>query len=166
MLANAPSLMPKIAFVKLDEFMSELEGIDKPIRGGVAVYGSAAAYALVWEFGALKNVGPKTVMGANGRIFSKQAPEGYVGIHQDDLFDIVVAELKNATIVGRTPSETKLRLEIISDNISQKWARLISDSAPADTGDLRAQIQYVESGDSILDLSSSSGDEGSVSFSF
>lgn len=146
--------------------------MDKPIRGGVGVFGSAAAYALVWEFGSLtmEKPGPKTLWGTNPKgeraILTKQAPEGYVAIHDDDLFKIMVAELKGAKLIGNNADETRILLEVVTDNISQAWAKVIADSAPVDSGDLRSQIQYIDSGDDLLSEGVSGAAQAEATFFF
>ena len=135
--------------------MVQFEGIAEPVVGGIAIFGSAAAYGLVWEYGApppwhIKKPGPKTVYGSNptgkgGDIFSSQAPAGYIAIHEEEFWPIIEEEMATVQFKSSTADGIRLELEIAMDNASQRIARIVSDSAPADSGDLRSQIQYVDS---------------------
>jgi len=150
MFIPGPSLFPLIAIQRLDEFLSEFEGMDS-ISGGVAVYGSAAAYALVWELGSkrLKSPGPKTLWSVNREgevaILTRQAPLGYVGFVSDQFWPIIEKELATIKFSSKTTAGIRIEIEVALDNASQAIARIISDAAPVDTGDLRSQIQYVDS---------------------
>lgn len=157
-MAYLPSsiLTPSIEFKNLAGFLAELEGMDEPVIGGVGVYGSAAAYALVWEYGApppwrMKKPGPKTLWGTNPlgetKIMTRTAPEGYIAIHEDDVWPILEEELGKVKFSSGTTDGIRLELEVAVDNAGQRLARLISDSAPVDSGDLRSQIQYIDSAD-------------------
>jgi hypothetical protein len=151
-----PALTPSLTFKNLAGFLAELEGLDEPVIGGVGVFGSAADYALVWEYGApppwkIKKPGPKTLWGINPlgeqKIMTRTAPEGYISIHEDELWPILEEELSKVKFSSGTSDGIRLELEVAVDNASQRFARLVSDSAPVDTGDLRSQIQYIDSAD-------------------
>jgi hypothetical protein len=148
-----PSLTPTLTFDKLDSFLVEFENLGT-ISGGVAVYGPAAAYALVWEYGApppwhIKKPGPKTLWGTNAlgetKIMTRTAPDGYIAIHHDDLWPLLEKELSYVKFSSKNEDGIRLELEVAVDNATQAWARMISDSAPVDSGDLRSGIDYVES---------------------
>lgn len=146
-----PSLAPLVIFPDLNKFLEEFEGIGT-VSGGVGVFGSAAAYALVWELGSKReNTGPKTVWGVNRkgekRIFSSQAPEGYVGVISDEFWPIIEEEIGHLHFRGTKAKDIRLELEVVIDNAMQRIARIISDAAPVDSGDLRSQIQYIDSGE-------------------
>jgi hypothetical protein len=153
-----PSLRPLVVFPDIYKFLSEFEGIGS-VTGGVGVFGSAAAYALVWELGSLrlKKPGPRTIWGTNRNgekmIMSSQAPEGYVGVISDQFWPIIEQEVGKLTFRGTDARSIRLELEVVVDNAMQRIARIISDAAPVDSGDLRSQIQYVDSGE-ISDLES------------
>lgn len=150
-----PSLAPLVVFTEIEKFLQEFEGIGS-VSGGVGVFGSAAAYALVWELGSLrlKQPGPRTVWGTNRegekRIMSSQAPEGYVGVISDEFWPIIEEELGHLSFKGTDSHEIRLELEVVIDNAMQRIARIISDAAPVDSGDLRSQIQYIDSGEMDL----------------
>lgn len=144
-------MAPLVIFPNLQQFLKEFEGIGS-VTGGVGVFGSAAAYALIWELGSLReHTGPKTVWGTNRdgdrRIFSSQAPEGYVGVVSDEFWPIIVEELGHLTFRGTDSHSIRLELEVVIDNAMQRIARIIADAAPVDSGDLRSQIQYIDSGE-------------------
>lgn len=163
MFIPGPSLLPLVALQKLDTFLSEFEGMDS-ISGGVAVYGSAAAYALVWELGSkrLKSPGPKTLWSVNREgeiaILTKQAPLGYVGFVSDQFWPIIEQELSSVKFKSSTAAGLRIEIEVAIDNASMRIARILSDAAPVDSGDLRSQIQYVDSAEmssqSMTDLAS------------
>jgi hypothetical protein len=129
--------------------LGALAGIQTSMSVGVGVFGSAAAYALVWELGSrrLKNPGPKTCWGANrfGEtvILTKQAPMGYVGIHAGDAQKILSDEVGSVKMDLGDLNRSKLNLEVALDNAAQAIARIMSDSAPVDSGDLRSQIMSI-----------------------
>lgn len=148
-----PSYLPFVLLSKTDSF-GELAKIDSSMAVGVGVFGSAAAYALVWELGSrrLKSPGPKTVWGKNryGKkvILTAQAPEGYVGIHAGDAKEILNEELGTVKWALNDLNMSKLRLEVALDNAAIRIARIMSDSAPVDSGDLRSQIMSISTDES------------------
>jgi hypothetical protein len=150
MIIPGPNVTPSLMFTALDKFMAEFEGQIEPVYGGIAIYGPAASYGLVWEFGSsrMKKPGPKTLWGVNPlgepAILSKQAPAGYIAIHEDEFWPIILEEMSRVEFRSDTPDGIKLELEIAMDNASQRIARIVSDSAPVDSGDLRAGIQLVD----------------------
>lgn len=155
-IPSKPVVVPKIEFQGLTNFLAEFEGLDEPIQGGIGVFGSAAAYALVWEYGApppwrMKKPGPKTLWGMNPKgeikIMTRTAPEGYISIHEDEMWPILAEEIAKVKFNSKTADGIRLELEVAIDNASQRFARIVSDSAPFDSGDLRSQIQYVDSED-------------------
>lgn len=147
MFIPAPLISPLLSIQSIPDYLSDLEDI-QDISGGIGVYGSAAAYALVWELGSrrLKRPGPKTLWSVNRdgniAILTRQAPRGYVGFISDQFWPIIEEELSKVNFASRS---LKMQLEIAMDNASQKIARLVSDTAPVDSGDLRSQIQGVDS---------------------
>lgn len=158
MYIPSPSLMPLIS-IPITNYLSQLDDVGDDITGGVGVYGSAAAYALVWELGSrkLKSPGPKTLWSVNRdgdiAILTRQAPRGYVGFLSGEFWPIIEAELMS---VDFGQPNIRLRLEVAMDNASQKIAKLVSEAAPVDSGDLRSQILGVDSDEASM-LSQSSG---------
>ena len=147
-LHSRPSYLPLIKVANQASF-GELANIDSSFSVGVGVFGSAAAYAMVWELGSrtLLTPGPKTTWGVNRKgekaILTKQAPAGYVGIHSDDAYALLSQEMATVKWDMSDLAMSKLRLEVALDNTVLALARMISDSAPVDTGDLRSQIMSI-----------------------
>lgn len=160
MFVPSPPLTPLVSYAdSVDDYLSDLANIPPTVSGGIGVYGSAAAYALVWELGATKrkSPGPKTLWSVNWKgdivILTRQAPRGYVGFISDQFWPIIEEELDK---VDFGASSLNLRLEVAMDNASQRIARLVSDTAPVDSGDLRSQIMAVDSDEASF-LSTASG---------
>jgi len=161
-----PSLLPNpiCIFEDLETQFSNLEGLDS-VSVGVGVFGPAAAYALVWELGSLrlKKPGKKTMWGINRdgakRIFSTQAPGGYVGILSDSFWPIITNHLKD---VDFSSSNIQLEFEVAMDNAAQEIANLIREWAPVDTGSLQSEIQSISS-DEFSDLADAYA-QGDTSF--
>jgi len=163
-----PSLRPLIAFQNLDTYLEEFKNIGN-LSGGVAVYGSAAAYALVWELGSLrmKQPGPKTLWSVNRNderaILTKQAPFGYVGYISEEFWPIIQEELQKVNYSSKDSRRMRLELEVALDNASHKIAELVRSFAPVDSGDLRSQIQGVDSDEtSLLSTAISSESAGTL----
>jgi hypothetical protein len=144
-----------IDFTPLREFFVALAKEDVKVEAGVGVEGSAAAYALVWEFGNIRQTkpGPKTVLGTNPKtgevaFFSTQAPHGYVRVLLPLLRKIMMDECARMTFTDLSKIESDLKATAI--RITQRFAELISAQAPKDSGDLRSQIKPILPGDSLL----------------
>jgi hypothetical protein len=134
---------------ELPAFMQEFVSLGK-ITVGVGVYGSAAAYALVWELGSrrLKSPGPKTMWSTNRdgerAILTTQAPHGYV-TPTDEFWPIIEEEVGRINFGNaKTSKEAALRLEVALDNASHRIAAIIAQRAPVDSGDLRSQIMGID----------------------
>lgn len=137
---------------KLDEIYSELEQ-DNNISSGVGVFGPAAAYALVWEFGNLRQhqQGPRTVMGVNlatgAQVWmSSQAPWGYVRASEADMWLVIEEEIKKARL-GNTRAEVWKQLNEVATRIAVKCSRIIREAAPEDSGELKSNIIPLLPGD-------------------
>jgi hypothetical protein len=146
---SRPNYLPLLV-TDLEKFLKTFPGAQK-LSSGVGVFGTAEAYALVWELGSrrLLKYGPvpKTLWSTNRlgeqAILTKQAPKGYVGINAKKAKKIFKEELAKVKINMQNMNLSKLRLEIALDNAALRLARIISDSAPVDSGDLRSQIQSI-----------------------
>lgn len=149
MIIPGPSFVPLVVTENIDAFLPDFSGLTNLV-GGVGVYGPAAAYALVWELGSrrLQKPGPKTMWSTNRNgervILTKQAPFGYVGIHEDECWTIIREEIAKVDFSG-SAKRIRLELSVAIDNASLRCAQLIRSSAPVDSGDLRAGIQMVDS---------------------
>lgn len=151
-------LVPGVLFEKLDEFLLEFEQHDREIKSGVAVVGDAAAYALVWEWGNLRQQksGPKTVLGTNpdGEMvwLSSQAPFGWIRLHEDEYWDALKHELSKAKFDQPNAHAMTLELEKRAFNASKLIAEIMKEAAPKDSGDLADAVVAVSPSDSILDM--------------
>jgi hypothetical protein len=165
-----PKLAPRMSIQNLEQFLIQIEGIDRPLSGGVAVYGVAAAYALVPDYGWDRGPGPRTLWSTNvkGRkaIMSRQAPTGYAAIHEKEFWPIIQDELSKVKFDARSETEMRLRLEVAVDNASQRMAHIIAESAPVDSGDLKSGVQIIDSADSSLDLGDIAKAEGQANIFF
>ena len=127
------------------------------INAGVEVRGDAAAYALVWEFGNVRQhtKGPKTTLGVNlmtgERVWlTIQAPFGYVRVNEQEYWQIIKKNLQKLNLGGRTKQEIRASLEAVAYQCAQEICLLIQDTVPVDTGYLRDSIFPVEPGDPDL----------------
>lgn len=130
---------------------------DGPVRGGVVVEGDAAAYALVWEWGNVRQVkeGPKTVKGINPDgeevWLSVQAPFGYIRIHEPDFLRILMEKL-SAIDFSKASTGKQIRDEMkkASAASGEAIAELLREFAPRDKGDLREALQAADPDDPDL----------------
>ncbi|MGI4815926.1 MAG: hypothetical protein ACRYGG_21690 [Janthinobacterium lividum] len=159
MYIPGPPVRPLIDIQSISTYLNEFENIGD-VSGGVGVFGSAAAYAMVWELGSfrLKKPGPKTMWSVNrfGQkvILTKQAPLGYIGVIDDTFFPIIEKELMSVDFSNKTSKRLNKDLTAALNRASKRIADLIRLIAPEDSGDLKAQIQAVNAGDSLLGASS------------
>lgn len=150
---------PTVLFDRLDEFLLEFEEQDELVQSGVVSEGEAAAYALVWEWGNMRQTqkGPKTTMGINPdgqRVWlSIQAPFGYIRIHQGEFWKIILEQMEKARFDSPDTGVISDELRKVAFHSAKKIAKLIRDSAPVDSGELRGSIKAVEPDDyATLDM--------------
>jgi len=152
-----PTVYPTIMFDKLDEFLLELEEHDKEISVGVASVGPASAYAMVWEWGNIRQTkeGPKTVQGINpdGETvwLSIQAPFGYIKLNENLYWAIIKQELDKIQFKGTTAREITEELNQAGIRAMKRIVKVIADHAPFDKGDLSKSFQVVYPDDILLD---------------
>jgi len=151
-----PSLV--MQFDGLDKFLSEFELPSRTIQAGVASMGEAAAYALVWEFGNVRQgkEGPKTTRGYNpmtGEVvwMTIQRPYGYIRINEGLYWSIARDEMSKLTFRGSTPQAIVKELEACSVNVMKRIAKLLQDTAPVAKGILSDSFVVVKPGDSLLE---------------
>jgi hypothetical protein len=153
----ASFLLPKLLVD--DAFLRQLDTLklpEKEIAGGVVSEGGAAAYALVWEHGNVRQTkpGPKTVLGTNpdGRMvwLSIQAPFGYIRIHEADYWDAAERVLSEVNWNQSSVSAMTRELQKAMRKFGKLCAPLIEEAAPEDSGDLKDSIKAVDSTDGIL----------------
>lgn len=139
------------------EYLLNLAELDAQIMAGVAATGPGAAYALVWEFGNMRQTkpGPKTVMGYNpvsGEIayFSTQAPLGYVRVLEPVFHAVILSEMRKVKFESGDLAIIRAQLTGAAVRITQQFAQLIQQTAPIDHGPLRMGIVAVPPGDELL----------------
>jgi hypothetical protein len=149
--------IPTVEF-ELDKFLLELMQHDKEVQAGVASEGEAAAYALTWELGNVRQVkkGPKTTRAHNpitGKTvwLSIQAPKGYIRVNEGLYHQILQDEMGKVTFKGNTASEINQELEACAVRVMKRIAKLLEDTAPVDKGKLSDSFVVVKPGDSLLD---------------
>ena len=129
-----------------DRFQGRFSALPSRISSGVQVTGPAAAYAIIWELGAihLSKPGPKTMWSTNALgdtvILTIQTPHGYVRINRQRYVQFVQDELSKAQLTQDNFLET---IKDVMGKAAQRAADLISQTAPVDTGQLRGSISAV-----------------------
>ncbi len=140
----------------IKSFLKELED-DGLVESGVSVEGPAAAYAEVWEFGNMRQTkkGPRTVLGTNPRgesvWLSSQAPYGFLWVNELKYWRIVENELKKVSFSGDTKKVVTRELESATVEIAGEIAKVVSDAAPVDSGQLSESFRAIENGDPLLE---------------
>ena len=153
----APTVYTTALIDKLDEFLLEFREHDKEIAAGVASVGDAAAYALVWELGNIRQSkkGSKTVQGTtpDGETvwLSIQAPHGYIRIHENDYIQILKQELGKCKFDSTNPQDMTEELEAAAIRTVKRCAKLVQDTVPVYSGKLHDSIEIVEPDDVILE---------------
>lgn len=133
-----------------DKIIAKFGSLPDKLGSAVKVVGPAAAYALVWELGAihLSKPGPKTVWSTNAYgesvILTIQAPHGFVRVNKQKYIEFIKDELSKANFQGQDYSTV---FKQVMDNAADRAAQLIAETAPIDTGQLRESIQAIHSGD-------------------
>lgn len=137
--------------------MLEFAEHDKEISVGVASVGPASAYALVWEWGNVRQTkkGPKTILGENpdgeSVWLSIQAPHGYIKIRENLYWEIIKQELAKVEFRGTTPKEITAEMEAAGVKAMKRIVKVIADNAPVDSGQLSKSFVVVQPGDTSLD---------------
>lgn len=167
-MGGIPFPYPTAMFDKLDEFMLEFEEQDELVEAGVVSVGDPAAYALVWEYGNVRQTkpGPKTMIGINPKgenvFLTIQRPYGYISIYGSSFEDALEDELSKVSFSGSSTGEISAGLRRAAYRAAQRIAYILSNTAPVDTGALARSFEVVEDGDAILDIEED--DSGIFSF--
>jgi len=134
-----------VLFNPLKKVLGDFD-IDIAISTAVVSRGPAAAYALVWEYGNIRQTkkGPKTVLGVDPESgeaiwLTIQAPSGYVRIWKPLFKTIIFGELGKVKF-GR--KDTRQQLVAAWDRIGQLMTEKIRSTAPVDKGDLKGSITW------------------------
>jgi len=111
------------------------------VTSDIVAEGAAKKYALVWDAGAKgKQPGKRTVRGKGGRLFSKQAPTGYVARHVARIISFMAESI--IKVIGQKRTVPNRRdLQTAVNQAAERGAALIEASAPQDTGRLKGSIR-------------------------
>ena len=168
-MAAIKRLVPVACFVKkwnnvmvtmqikgAERLLNALNSLPARIDGGVKVTGPAASYWGVWEWGSVRitKPGPKTTWGTNPAgervVLTLTAPTGYIRTNRQRYVNALRSELAAAGLASNPISQWPRRLRQAFNNASAICAEIIRQSAPEDTGQLKAGIVAVDIGDQIL----------------
>ncbi len=142
---------------KLDVLFLELKEQSGLVEAGVKVEGDAAAYALVWEWGNIRQqrIGPKTTLGTNPdgkRVYlSIQAPTGYIRVNTPSFLAALKEELAKVKFSNVSTGRVSAELEKAAKRTAARMRDIIREHAPVDTGELHDDIKVVNPGDPLLD---------------
>jgi len=115
-----------------------------PALAEITVEGKAKDYWGVWEFGGRnKEAGPRTRKGGDGRIYSRQAPKGYVFKYQRKFFQLLKEEYVRIVKANRRPP-THAELAAAANRVTEQALELIKATVPVDTGQLQESIDMNE----------------------
>lgn len=135
----------------IDRFVQQFKfgtGARPTIRVGIKITGPAAAYAMVWEWGrADVKPGPKTQWGINPDgdrvVLTRTAPSGFIRVNRGKFRLIIRDEMKKIVWSRITPKEIPNAVQWALTKAAPRIADLIAETAPVDTGQLRAAIRAV-----------------------
>jgi len=120
------------------------EGFEGEVSAAVVTSGKPEDYWRSVERGSARGRRPwpnprkKTTLGAGGRVFSKQAPTGFVGRFQKQFQQFLVDAYRE--VVGNgVPTRAKLVLAV--NRATEKARSLIRGAAPVDSGALKNSIE-------------------------
>lgn len=141
---RVPLGRPRLLFDELLLFLEKELTIGKVgVMIEITSEGPAAAYALVWEWGNVRQTkeGPKTTLGINPngeRVWlTIQAPRGYIRVLTPQFHRIVKDELSHMKVLG----STKKKLTTVANKIGRRMLKLLKDTVPVDTGDLHDSLK-------------------------
>jgi hypothetical protein len=166
-MASVPISLPypTVLFDKLDEFLLEFSEQDQEVQAGVASDGEAAAYALVWEWGNMRQkfIGPKTTLGLNPdgqRVWlSIQAPTGWIRVNEAQYWQFFEEEMAKAKFSSPSTGDISDELRGIARRAAKRICELMKDTVPVDSGDLRDSLEVVDPEDyAALDLGADTSD--------
>lgn len=139
-------------FDKLDRAFS---GLPNFVAAGVKLEGEAAKYGLIWEWGRVDiNPGPKTMWstspGGYPAVLTITAPLGWIRVNKAQFQVILKDELKKMNFSGSAPNKWPNMLRSALGYAAERCANLMSQTAPIDTGLLRASIHPVTENDPVM----------------
>lgn len=154
---SAPAGFYPLLQFELDKFLLEFQQQDKFAEAGVMVNGPSAAYALVWEWGNVrqKQIGPKTTLGTNPdgkQVFlSIQAPHGYIRVNVPLYWAAFEQEMKKVNFGGSTTGAIHDALQQVAEKVAVKIRDIIREHVPVDSGQLWDELEVAYGGDDVLD---------------
>jgi hypothetical protein len=150
-----PSLRLSILFNPLKTTLSALNMHEAAISTMIVSRGPASAYALVWEYGNIRQTkkGPKTTLGVDpetgARIWHTiQAPSGYVRIWKPTFRRIILEEINKVRFLrhgasGASGRELYQQLTEAWSRIGERMTERIKSTVPVDSGDLKGSITFI-----------------------
>jgi hypothetical protein len=138
------------------DFQAQFDKHARVIECGVAAVGEPAAYALVWEWGNVRQSekGPNTVLGVNpdgeSVWLSVQAPKGWIAINEPGMWDAFDREIRNLAFSGEDEFHISEQLENAAIRIAKEIKSLLQETVPIDKASLHNSLKIVEPGDSLL----------------
>jgi len=145
-------VIPKIKFgdlyKQLDEFVEDLESLDEDelVRIGIGSDGPASEYALVWEWGNVRQTkqGPKTVRGTNpdgSEVWlTIQAPFGYIRVNTPKYWQIVYLDMEKINF-AKSGKEIDRQIRMASERITEGILAILRETVPVDDGQLRDSLR-------------------------
>jgi hypothetical protein len=142
-----------VGLEKLDKLFGLLPS---RIEGGVKLAANVAVRGLVWEWGIVDiNPGPKTQYSTNPDgaevVLTIQAPHGWIRVNRQQYIQFLKEEWNKVSWATLKASEWEQAIHDMLWAASSRCARLMEDTAPVDTGDLRSGIIAVNEPDPILE---------------
>lgn len=140
---SMPISRPRMLFDEVQLFLDDLETMDLGVTIEITSEGPPAAYALVWEWGNARQTkeGPKTTLGINPngeRVWlTIQAPRGYIRVLTPMFNDIIKDEISKISFT----SKMRGKLTKAGKNIGNRMLKLLQDTVPVDTGELRDSLK-------------------------
>lgn len=122
--------------------------LDIAIASGIVSVGPPSAYALVWEYGNVRQTkpGPKTTLAVDIDSGKKvwltiQAPHGYVRILRPIMRSIMLGELSKVRFGQK---RVKQQLMEAWNRIGEQCAALVKTTVPVDKADLKESITWLK----------------------
>jgi hypothetical protein len=122
------------------------ENLGTPVEAQVVTNSSAARkYWPVLEHGSGRGRRPwpnprkKTMLGTDGRVYSKQAPDGFVHKHYTKFVDFLKRAYLRRVSAKQAPL-TREEMEAAADEATWQAERLIHAGAPRDSGEFADSI--------------------------
>lgn len=140
----------------LDTLEDQFANLPAIIEAGVKVEGHAVDYWAEWEWGSARihKPGPKTTWGENPDgervVLTLTAPHGFVHVHHEQYAQFLQEEFARLDWGSASTDQWPQMINQMLSAAAARCSQLISDSAPIDTGLLRASIHPVEPGDDLL----------------